>query len=76
MTSFQDEGRSHKLKISLKMFKIVYKYSFYRRLRNFVDMPSAPGDVGRVFFKAVGSSESLNGASRSGSPLQRPTGTE
>ena len=70
MASFQDERRSAELKI----FKIVCKCSFDRPLRNFADMPSAPADVGCVFFKAVMSSESVNGASRSGSSLLKSTG--
>ena len=75
MASFQDEGKSAELKIPLKICRIVSKCSFDRRLRYFADMPSAPGDVGRVFFKAVMSSESVNGASRSGSSLLKSTGT-
>ena len=75
MASFQDEGRSAELKISLKICRIVCNCSFDRRLRNFGDMASAPGDVGRIFFKAVISSESVNGASKSGSPLLKSTKT-
>ena len=64
MASFQDEGISPELMISLKIYKIVRKCSFDKRLKNFADMPSAPGDVGRVFFKAEVSSESVKRASR------------